>query len=161
MYIWIQFSLLIACLAVYHNNTTLSKLTLMYLLTPDLLAFLHYSAVISFVIWYLSTIFESVLLSHLSLSLSLSFWHHTYVLLRKKAGDVRDQSMYIYYDFDEGPGSSIIKNHGTAGSTADLQNGKIFDGDLYSELISTELRVPSPGYWVSFCFYLMYTMYIN
>ena len=62
--------------------------------------------------------------------------------------------MYIYYDFDEGPGSSIIKNHGTAGSTADLQNGKIFDGDLYSELISTELRVPSPGYWVCICLIL-------
>ena len=69
--------------------------------------------------------------------------------------------MYIYYDFDEGPGSSIIKNHGTAGSTADLQNGKIFDGDLYSELISTELRVPSPGYWVSFCAYCMFFMYIT
>ena len=69
--------------------------------------------------------------------------------------------MYIYYDFDEGPGSSIIKNHGTASSTADLQNGKIFDGDLYSELISTELRVPSPGYWVSFCSYFMYFMYIK
>ena len=66
--------------------------------------------------------------------------------------------MYIYYNFDEGPGSFIIKNHGTAGSTADLQNGKIFDGDLYSELISTELRVPSPGYWVSFC--LLYVYYV-
>ena len=39
--------------------------------------------------------------------------------------DVSDASLFLYYNFDEGPGSAIIKNHGTIGSQGDLYNGQI------------------------------------
>ena len=56
--------------------------------------------------------------------------------------------MFIYYDF-ESPDGSLIKNLGTAGATADLTNGKVFNGNLYYESITKQLRVPSKASMVS------------
>lgn len=86
------------------------------------------------------------------------FISHNSSLCRQKAGNISDPSLFIYYNFDEGPGSTTIKNYGEAGSVADLDNGKVFNGDLYYELISKELRVPVPGYWVCYRIYLFESM---
>ena len=72
----------------------------------------------------------------------------TSLLYRKKVADVSDPSLIIYYDFDTGPDSDIIRNHGVAGSVADLSNGKIFGTSLYNEAISKELRTPKKGFMV-------------
>ena len=71
-------------------------------------------------------------------------------------GNISDPAMFIYYNFDSGPGSPTIPNLGSVGNTADLINGKVFNGDLYYELVSKELRTPMPGYWVSLLFILYF-----
>ena len=42
----------------------------------------------------------------------------------QKAVDTTDPSLFLYYNFDDGPDSAVIKNHGTIGSQADLYNGQ-------------------------------------
>ncbi len=46
-------------------------------------------------------------------------------------GNVSDESLFIYYDFDEGPGARLFRNKGVAGAAADLQNGLIFNASTY------------------------------
>jgi len=43
----------------------------------------------------------------------------------KKAVDTTDSSLFLYYNFDEGPGSTVIKNRGTIGPQGDLYNGQV------------------------------------
>jgi hypothetical protein len=63
-----------------------------------------------------------------------------------KAADTTDSSLFIYYDFDEGPGAAdVIKNHGVAGSVADINNGKIFGGKLYYDTVSSGIRNSIPA----------------
>lgn len=57
-----------------------------------------------------------------------------------KAGDVTDKSMFVYYSFDEGPGATIFRNYGSAGSQADLQNGMVLGAKPYFETVSQTLR---------------------
>ena len=45
-----------------------------------------------------------------------------------KVADVTDPSLFIYYNFDEGPGARVIKNLGSIGAQADLQNGQFING---------------------------------
>jgi hypothetical protein len=61
---------------------------------------------------------------------------------------VSDPSLFIYYDFDDLSTAPLIENRGSAGSSADLQNGKIFGGGMYYESISKELRTPVRAYLV-------------
>jgi hypothetical protein len=61
-----------------------------------------------------------------------------------KEADITDNSLVIYYNFNEGPGSKTIKNHGIAGVQADLQNGQMFGGPRYFETVSSQLRSVSP-----------------
>ena len=82
---------------------------------------------------------------------SNNYYHYfTSLLYRKKVADVSDLSLIIYYDFDTGPDSDVIRNHGVAGSVADLSNGKIFGTSLYNEAISKELRTPKKGFMVRY-----------
>ncbi len=46
----------------------------------------------------------------------------------KHGGNVSDPSLFIYYDFDEGPGAPVFVNKGIAGVVANLHNGKGFNG---------------------------------
>lgn len=57
--------------------------------------------------------------------------------------------MFIYYDFDDISTAPLIVNRGIAGSSADLQNGKIFGDSVYYESISKEVRTAVRGYLVS------------
>lgn len=66
------------------------------------------------------------------------------------AANVNDPSLFIYYNFDEGPGSDLIKNHGVAGSVADLFNGKVFGGTFYVDSVSSQLSFAQPAHWVSY-----------
>jgi hypothetical protein len=50
----------------------------------------------------------------------------------KKTVDVTDSSLFLYYNFDEGPGSRVIKNHGTIGSQGDLYNGQVLGSTTYA-----------------------------
>ena len=43
----------------------------------------------------------------------------------QKAVDTTDSSLFLYYNFDEGPGSTLIRNYGTIGSQANLYNGQV------------------------------------
>ena len=82
---------------------------------------------------------------------SNNYYHYfTSLLYRKKVADASDLSLIIYYDFDTGPDSDVIRNHGVAGSVADLSNGKIFGTSLYNEAISKELRTPKKGFMVRY-----------
>jgi hypothetical protein len=51
----------------------------------------------------------------------------------KQQADLADQSLFIYYNFDEGPGATVIKNWGSVGAQADLTNGKWHGADAYLE----------------------------
>ena len=42
----------------------------------------------------------------------------------QKVVDTTDPSLFLYYNFDEGPSSTVIKNHGTIGTQGDLYNGQ-------------------------------------
>jgi hypothetical protein len=61
-----------------------------------------------------------------------------------KEADITDSSLFIYYNFEEGPGSVTIKNLGVAGPQADLHNGQIFGGPRYFETVSSQLRTVAP-----------------
>lgn len=74
--------------------------------------------------------------------------HILLYLYRAKVGNVSDPSLFIYYDFDDVSTAPLIANRGVAGSSADLQNGKIFGGSMYYETISKELRTPVKGHLV-------------
>ena len=39
--------------------------------------------------------------------------------------DTTDPSLFLYYNFDEGPSSTVITNHGTIGTQGDLYNGQV------------------------------------
>ena len=58
-----------------------------------------------------------------------------------KAADVSDPSLFIYYNFDEGPGSSVIHNLGAVGSQANLING-----NTPTILMSSQLPSHLPSY---------------
>ena len=55
----------------------------------------------------------------------------------QKAIDTTDASLFLYYNFDEGPSAAVIQNHGTIGSQADLYNGQV--GLHFHTLYSTWL----------------------
>ena len=57
-----------------------------------------------------------------------------------KVVDVSDPSLFIYYNFDEGPGSTIIHNLGAVGSQANLVNGAVLGSGLYTETDSQTIR---------------------
>ena len=44
-----------------------------------------------------------------------------------------DPSLFLYYNFDEGPGAAVIKNHGTIGSQGHLYNGQVLGSTTYLE----------------------------
>ena len=58
-----------------------------------------------------------------------------------KAADVSDPSLFIYYNFDEGPGASVIHNLGAVGSQANLING-----NTSTILMSSQLPSHLPSY---------------
>jgi hypothetical protein len=64
------------------------------------------------------------------------------------AGNTSDSSLFIYYSMDEGPGATVIKNSGKIGSTADLNNGKIFGGLIYYDSASNAIRSVTEAKWV-------------
>ncbi len=54
-------------------------------------------------------------------------------------GNVSDPSLFIYYDFDEGPDAPVFVNKGVAGASANLFNGKGFNGsDFLTDSISNQ-----------------------
>jgi hypothetical protein len=60
-----------------------------------------------------------------------------------------DPGLVIYYNFDEGPGTTVIKNHGRAGSALDLYNGQVFGNSIWYDTSSGALRTVSAASWVS------------
>ena len=70
-----------------------------------------------------------------------SKWHYP--------ANTSDSSLFIYYDFDDGPSSSIATNRGLAGSVADLYNGKVFGGLIYFDSNSQSIRSATSATWVS------------
>ena len=68
----------------------------------------------------------------------------------QQAVDITDPSLFLYYNFDEGPGYAVIKNHGTIGSQADLYNGQMLGSTTYLEtnseaILPVKRAVFSPG----------------
>ena len=63
----------------------------------------------------------------------------------QQAVDVTDSSLFLYYNFDEGPGYAVIKNHGTIGSQADLYNGQILGSTTYLETVTHALLPVKQG----------------
>ena len=61
------------------------------------------------------------------------------------AVDTTDSSLFLYYNFDEGPGSTVIKNHGTIGSQGDLYNGQILGSTTCLELDTLALLPVTTG----------------
>jgi hypothetical protein len=61
------------------------------------------------------------------------------------APNISDPSLVLYYNFDEGPNSDIIYNHGIAGSVGNLYNGRVADGVYYSDLQLGEIRHSKPA----------------
>ena len=68
----------------------------------------------------------------------------------QKAVDTADKSLFLYYNFDEGPGFTHIINHGTIGPQGDLYNGQVLGSTSYLET-NTQTSMPvtkgifSPG----------------
>lgn len=56
-----------------------------------------------------------------------------------------DHSLFIYYDFEEGPGAAVFKNKGVAGAVADMYNGKVFGGKMYYEVTSQGVQPTQPA----------------
>ena len=48
-----------------------------------------------------------------------------------KVADVSDPSLFIYYDFEEGPNATVYRNKGIAGKSADLYNGEVIVFSYY------------------------------
>ena len=63
----------------------------------------------------------------------------------QQAVDTTDPSLFLYYNFDEGPGSTVIKNHGTIGSQGDLYNGQVLGSTSYLETNSQTALPVTPG----------------
>ena len=63
----------------------------------------------------------------------------------QKAVDVTDLSLFLYYDFDEGPGSPVITNHGTIGSQGNLYNGQVLGSTTYLEFYYNGMLPVTPG----------------
>ena len=68
----------------------------------------------------------------------------------QQAVDTTDSSLFLYYNFDEGPGYTVIKNHGTIGSQGDLYNGQVLGSTTYLEfnanaMLPVTQAVYSPG----------------
>ena len=61
------------------------------------------------------------------------------------AVDTTDPSLFLYYNFDEGPGSPIIRNHGSIGSQGDLYNGQVLGSTKYLETTSQTTLAVKPG----------------
>ena len=66
-----------------------------------------------------------------------------------KVPNVSDSSLFIYYNFDEGPGASTIKNLGTVGDQADLENGKLAGSEIYYDAVGRSIRNVAEAKWVS------------
>mmetsp|Transcript_9320 Transcript_9320/g.9396 ORF Transcript_9320/g.9396 Transcript_9320/m.9396 type:complete len:1334 (-) Transcript_9320:2058-6059(-) len=68
----------------------------------------------------------------------------------QKQGNTSDTSLFIYYNFDEGPkaSSNTIINHGTVGSMADLMNGEMYGGGLYYDIQTSSIRSVKPAKYV-------------
>jgi hypothetical protein len=67
----------------------------------------------------------------------------------ENAGNINDPSLFAYYSFDEGPGAIVFKNLGKVGSDADLYNGQLFGGKLYSDVVTQTVNSVTPALTVS------------
>jgi hypothetical protein len=65
------------------------------------------------------------------------------------AVNTSDSSLFIYYNFDEGPDSSVIKNLAQAGSQADLYNGQVFGDTSFLDTVSDTTQTATAAKWVS------------
>ena len=65
----------------------------------------------------------------------------------RKGGDVTDPSLFIYYDFDEGPGAPVFVNKGVAGPVANLINGKGFNHSSWIQDAITGEEVTVTELW--------------
>ena len=63
----------------------------------------------------------------------------------QQAVDTTDSSLFIYYNFDEGPGATLIKNYGSIGPQADLYNGQVLGSTSYLETNSQISFPVTPG----------------
>ena len=68
----------------------------------------------------------------------------------QKAINTDDPSLFLYYNFDDGPGSDLIKNLGKIGAQGNLYNGQILGSSTYLEtnsqtLMSVTRGIFSPG----------------
>ena len=61
------------------------------------------------------------------------------------AGNTSDQSMFIYYNFEEGPNAAVFCNLGSVGSQANIQNGYVGGRQQYFEETSQEWRAVTPA----------------
>ena len=63
---------------------------------------------------------------------------------------VTDPSLFLYYNFDEGPGFAVMQNRGTIGSQAHLYNGEVLGSTTYTEtstqaVLTVKQGLFSPG----------------
>ena len=63
----------------------------------------------------------------------------------QKAINTDDPSLFLYYNFDEGPGAAVIINHGTIGPQANLYNGQVLGSTTYLETTSQTVLPVKPG----------------
>ena len=61
-----------------------------------------------------------------------------------------DPSLFLYYNFDEGPGFAVMQNRGTIGSQAHLYNGEVLGSTTYTEtstqaVLTVKQGLFSPG----------------
>ena len=56
-----------------------------------------------------------------------------------------DPSLFLYYNFDEGPVSTVITNHGTIGPQGDLYNGKVLGSSTYMDTASQAILPVKQG----------------
>ena len=61
------------------------------------------------------------------------------------AGNANDQSLVLYYTFDEGPGATVFKNSAFSGSQGDLSNGNLVGRPQYFESVTRSIRSVSPA----------------
>jgi len=62
-----------------------------------------------------------------------------------KVADITDTSLFIYYNFDDGPGTKVIKNYGSVGSQADLYNGQLMGGTTYTDTHTETTNMLTPA----------------
>ena len=61
------------------------------------------------------------------------------------AGNTSDKSMFMYYNFDEGPDAAVFRNLGSVGSQANIQNGIVGGRQQYFEETTQAWRAVIPA----------------